>query len=36
MDAGCFQAGAKLPSSIDWVSKGAVTDPKNQGKCGAA
>jgi len=28
-------SGAPLPESIDWVARGAVTMPKNQGQCGA-
>jgi C1A family cysteine protease len=26
-------SGASLPGEIDWVKRGAVTDPKNQGRC---
>ena len=26
---------AALPSAVDWVSMGAVTDPKDEGKCGS-
>lgn len=30
------QTSAGLPASIDWVAKGAVTPPINQGQCGSS